>query len=108
MSKLIIYSIITLLFVRCENGFYRNSDSHKLTNRYCEMLDTLILEHYNWHGNEFKNRILPIIEKKSSIEANCKKGTLGYSYDNDSVFDIDIIKWQKHFNCTRNGNNSEE
>jgi len=45
------------------------------------------------------NDISPIIEEKSGIQANCSKGFLGYSYNNDSIFLNDITKWRKYFNC---------
>ena len=69
-------------------------------DKYCNLIDTLIQEKYVMKtGNYFANKIIPKLEDQSKILARCDKGTLGYLYFSDTLFDSDIKKWKQYFNC---------
>ena len=66
----------------------------------CSKIDSLVKERFEWKsGNYFSNRIIPVLEKESGIEANCDKGTYGYHYSSDSLFRSDVEKWKTFFKC---------
>jgi hypothetical protein len=97
MKKIIL--IVPLMF--CITFCMISKHKPLFTNKQkCDSIDTLIKERYVWKtGNFYANQILPSIIKDSNIDASCQKGTFGYLYRNDSLFDSDIKKWQIYFNC---------
>jgi hypothetical protein len=93
---IITYSIF--LLASCSISADKNTKTENSIN--CIKIDSLISERYKWRsGNSFSNKIIPVLEKASGIESNCNKGTFGYLYFNDSLFNADIEKWRKYFNC---------
>jgi hypothetical protein len=79
--------------------FYKSVNSTNNPNM-CLKIDSLVKERYEWKtGNYYSNKILPQIINESGLDANCKKGTYGYIYMNDSLFDSDIKKWKEIFKC---------
>jgi hypothetical protein len=97
--KVIFFSIYGILFFTyCSSSNKNNSLANK--NVFCQKIDSLIYERYTLKsGNYFANIIIPDIETESKIEANCQKGFYGHLYSSDSLFDADIEKWKKYFNC---------
>lgn len=97
------FFVFLLLTVMCFGLSCRNQKAISKVTRpestYCKMLDTLVCEYFLWKGNAHSNDIIPILEKESGIDASCRKGTLGHSYDDDSTFLSDLDKWKKYFKC---------
>lgn len=78
----------------------KHVDTTLCSAEFCRKIDTLEHERYEWNvGNFYSNRIIPILEKSSGIDASCDKGFLGYIYPNDSIFRSDINKWRIYFHC---------
>ncbi len=98
--KVIYLSIygVFLIFVCCSSSKKNNSIAIK--NAFCQKIDSLNYERYTLKsGNYFANKIIPIIEAETKIEANCQKGYYGHLYLSDSLFDADVEKWKKYFYC---------
>ena len=93
---IIVHSI--LLVVSC--SMTNDKNTKEATNINCVKIDSLVNERYKWKsGNYFSNKIIPVLEKESGIEANCNKGLYGYQYNDDSLFNVDIAKWREYFKC---------
>jgi hypothetical protein len=88
-----------LILQSCSTG-KTNQTGIERARKNCQKIDSLFKERYEWKsGNFYSNKIIPILEKESGIECSCNKGTYGYIYNNDSLFNADIEKWKKYFNC---------
>jgi len=78
----------------------RDGKSHKSHKKVCKRIDTLVTERYEWKtGNYYANRIIPILEEESGIEATCERGTFGHFYRSDSTFDADVERWREYLKC---------
>ena len=80
------------IFVCCSSS--KDTTMEKID--YCKEIDILINEK---SGNYFANKIIPKLERNSNIEASCQKGTFGYIYLSDSLFNSDIKKWKEYYKC---------
>lgn len=98
MNKTFLIIILLLLaFGNCSST--QKNKSNKIKYNFCKLIDTLVDENKRSSSNFFANKIIPILTKESGIEANCQAGYYGFSYRSDSLFDADVEKWKKYFNC---------
>ena len=96
--KSLFFILATFIWVYSTSSKSSNAQSDKID--YCQKIDSLIYERYNLKsGNFISNKIIPVIERKTKIEASCHKGYYGYLYTSDSLFDSDIKKWKEYFKC---------
>lgn len=96
--KALFLILASFILVYCSTSKSSNTQPKEID--YCQKIDSLIYERYNLKsGNFISNKIIPIIESKTKIEASCQKGYYGYLYTNDSLFDSDVKKWKEYFKC---------
>lgn len=97
MKRLIIITSGSLILLSsCVNNKIRSTN----VENGCELINSLAMERYVYKtGNYFANQIIPIIEQDSHIQASCQKGTFGYIYKSDSVFNADVMKWREYYEC---------
>ncbi|WP_222597073.1 hypothetical protein [Chitinophaga pinensis] len=92
--------VFTLLIV---SSFYSCVSSKQRLQEmsvFCKKLDTLELERMApKNSNYYANLILPELERRSDISANCEKGFFGYMYLSDSLFNADMKRWRAYFKC---------
>jgi hypothetical protein len=94
--------LISLFFLAIGLFYYCTDKKKSIRNNdtYCMKIDTLEQERYQQKGsNYYANKIIPELESKSKISANCQRGYFGYLYLNDTLFNTDIKKWREYFQC---------
>lgn len=99
MNKTFLIIVLLLLaYGNCSST--KKSKSNKIKYNFCKLIDTLVDERRVTKGsNYFANQIIPVLTEESGIESNYKMGYFGFSYSSDSLFDADVAKWRKYFNC---------
>ena len=100
MKKIKIISLLISLNISCIHKTSVDNCVDSNGRQYCLMIDTLVLERYEWKtGNFYANKIVPVLERKCCVDASCDKGTFGYTYRSDSIFNSDVKKWEHCCSC---------
>lgn len=98
-NSILIFFLSSFLFLSCFTKQNRQLGIRS-NDEFCSKIDTLVMARYTWKaGGLYANEIIPVLVENSGIEASGDKGTFGYIYRSDSLFDSDIMKWRQYYKC---------
>jgi hypothetical protein len=66
---------------------------------YCRIIDTIIFNYEHKLSNQYLTYNLSLLSYKTGIPDRSFKGTIGCTYQNDSIFYSDMHKYQEVLKC---------